>query len=188
MQYMFADDIFNVGRVKVWFHVSRYVYKRLPVQERERCHELVLEWFSVFERQCPDIYVQHMRIMWEEFRRRNDVLNWKYKYLDHAVLIQLFTRCRREHMSGIDTDMNTGMNADNKNTVFLCVQCGREFYHKEYLLRHSLVHKACVYCGKTSPKHKCHKTSTPNLTKEESLKPYLNSFHYKMYSNVKRGI
>ena len=75
MQYMFADDIFNIGRVKVWFHVSRYVYKRLPVQERERCHELVLEWFSVFERQCPDICVQHMRIMWEEFRRRNDVLN-----------------------------------------------------------------------------------------------------------------
>ena len=75
MQYMFADDIFNIGRVKVWFHVSRYVYKRLPVQERERCHELVLEWFPVFERQCSDICVQHMQDKWDKFRCCYDVLN-----------------------------------------------------------------------------------------------------------------
>ena len=75
MQYMFADDIFNVGRIKVWFYVSQNVYKRLPFYEWERCHELVLECFSVFENHCPDICVQHMRITWEEFRRCNDVLN-----------------------------------------------------------------------------------------------------------------
>ena len=75
MQYMFADDIFNVGRIKVWFYVSQNVYKRLPAQERERCHELVLEWFPVFERQCPDICVQHMQDKWDKFRRRNDALN-----------------------------------------------------------------------------------------------------------------
>ena len=74
------------------------------------------------------------------------------------------------------------MNANNKNTVFVCVQCGPEFYDKKYLLRHSLVHKACVYCGKTSPKHKCCKTSSATITKEEAIKPYLNSFHYKMGS------
>ena len=74
------------------------------------------------------------------------------------------------------------MNADNKTTLYLCVQCGREFYHKEYLLRHSLVHKACVHCGKTSPKHKRHKTSSAPATKEEAIKPYLNSFHYKKHS------
>ena len=76
MQHMFADDIFNVGRIKVWFYVTQNVYKRLPFYEQEGCHELVLEWFSVFENQCPDICVQHMRITWEEFRRCNDVLNW----------------------------------------------------------------------------------------------------------------
>ena len=57
MQHMFADDIFNVGRIKVWFYVTQNVYKRLPFYEREGCHELVLEWFSVFENQCPDICV-----------------------------------------------------------------------------------------------------------------------------------
>ena len=77
--------------------------------------------------------------------------------------------------------MNADMNTASKNTVFLCVQCHREFYDKKYLLRHSLVHKAWMYCGKTSPKHKCHKTSSAPVTKEEAIKPYLNSFHYKMH-------
>ena len=45
--------------------------------------------------------------------------------------IQLVMRCQLEHMSGINTDMNAVMNADNKNTEFLCVQGGREFYVKE---------------------------------------------------------
>ena len=91
------------------------------------------------------------------------------------MLIQLIRGCRAGRMSGLNTDMDTAI-------VYLCVQCGREFYTKEYLLRHSLVHKGCVYCGKTSPKHKCHKTFSPPVTKEEALKPYLNSFHYKMAS------
>ena len=32
--------------------------------------------------------------------------------------------------------------------VFVCVQCGKEFYIKSNLMRHSLVHRACIYCGK----------------------------------------
>ena len=108
-------------------------------------------------------------------------LELTYKYAGSSGPIQLARRCRREHMSSINSDMNTDMNTASKNTVYLCVQCGREFYVKEYLLRHSLVHKACVHCGKTSPKHKCHKTLSAPVTKEEAKKPYLNSFHYKLH-------
>ena len=75
MQDMFSDDIFNVGRIDVWFFVTQCVYKRLPHHDRKLCHELVLEWFSVFETNCPDIHVEHMRNKWNAFRRRNDVLN-----------------------------------------------------------------------------------------------------------------
>ena len=53
-------------------------------------------------------------------------------YAGSSVPIQSVTRCRREHMSSINSDMNTDMNAASKNTVYLCIQCGREFYVKEY--------------------------------------------------------
>ena len=75
MQAMFSDEIFNRGRIEVWFYVSQNVYKRLPMREREQCHELVLEWFSLFEIKCPDIHIAHLRNEWSEFRRRDDVLN-----------------------------------------------------------------------------------------------------------------
>ena len=35
---MFADGIFNIGRMKVWFYVSQSVYKKIPAHEREQCH------------------------------------------------------------------------------------------------------------------------------------------------------
>ena len=55
-----------------------------------------------------------------------------------------------------DNDMNL------MNSVFVCVDCGREFYAKAHLLRHSLVHKASKHDDKTSPhKH----TSSPNISK-----------------------
>ena len=97
MQHMFADDSFNVGRIKMWFYVTQNVYKRLPFYEREGCHELVLEWFSVFENQCPDISVQHMCILWEEFRRCNDVLNWN---INMQVILLRFSQ-------SWDVDLNT---------------------------------------------------------------------------------
>ena len=34
MQYLFSDDICNLGWVKVWFYVTQNVYKRLPGHER----------------------------------------------------------------------------------------------------------------------------------------------------------
>ena len=74
MQHMFADDVSSRGRIEVWFYVTQNVYKRLSVHEQERCHELVLEWFSVFEAQWSASHVEHMRIMWDEFRHHN-VLN-----------------------------------------------------------------------------------------------------------------
>ena len=47
--------------------MTQNVYERLPVHERERCHELVLEWFSVFETKWSGSHVEHMRITWDEF-------------------------------------------------------------------------------------------------------------------------
>ena len=38
IQHMFADGIFNIGRMKVWFYVSQSVYKKIPAHEREQCH------------------------------------------------------------------------------------------------------------------------------------------------------
>ena len=65
------------------------------------------------------------------------------------------------------------------NSVFVCVDCGREFYAKAHLLRHSLVHKASKHGDKTSPhKH----TSSPNISKYDALKAYLHSYHYKLWS------
>ena len=71
MQHMFADGVFNRGRIEVWFYVTQNVYERLPVHERERCHELVLEWFSVFEKKWSGSHVEHMRITWDEFPHQN---------------------------------------------------------------------------------------------------------------------
>ena len=168
MQQMFADGIFNIGRMKVWFYVSQSVYEKIPAHEREQCHELLMEWFSVFETKCPVIHVEHMRNKWDEIRRCCNVLNWN---INTYTNLSMISPCRT-------------IERDTVKPIYLCVECEREFYAKEHLFRHSLVHKACVYCGKTSPKHKCHKTTSTTLTKKEALKPYLNCFHYKMYSKV----
>ena len=69
------------------------------------------------------------------------------------------------------------------NSVFVCVDNGQEFYVKAHLLRHTLVHKACKYCGKTSPHRKCIHVSSPNITKQDALKPFMHSYHYKMHLN-----
>ena len=115
---------------------------------------------------CPVIHVEHMQNKWDEIRRCCNVLNWNINTCTNLSMISLCLTMER----------------DTVKPIYLCVECEREFYAKEHLFRHSLVHKACVYCGKTSPKHKCHKTTSTTLTKEEALKPYLNSFHYKMCS------
>ena len=74
-------------------------------------------------------------------------------------------------MSTTNTDMNN---------VYVCVECDRLFHTKYHLLRHSLVHRNCMYCGKSCLNHKCKQTTIPTLTRQEALLPYLNSYHYKM--------
>ena len=74
-----------------------------------------------------------------------------------------------------DTDMSA------MNAVFVCADCGREFYAKAHLLRHTLVHKACQYCGKTSPRHRCKHVTSLSITKQDALKPFLHSYHYKLH-------
>ena len=69
----------------------------------------------------------------------------------------------------------------NECYVCVCVDFGREFYVKAYFLRRTLVHKACKDCGKTSPHRKCKHVSSPNITKEDALKSFLHSYHYKVH-------
>ena len=70
MDHMFTDQIYNFGWVKVWFHISKCVYSKIPVYEKEPFHEAVCEWFSVFEDKCPDCckQLEDMREGWELFK------------------------------------------------------------------------------------------------------------------------
>ena len=154
IDHLFSDEIYNIGRIRVWFYVTQQVYPRLHKQEQQQCHETVCLWFAKFKQKCPEYAkeLDHMRTTWD--------LN------SHAT--------QAWFSLSSDTDIST------MNTVFVCVECGREFYAKAHLLRHTLVHKACKYCGKTSH-HKCKHASSPNITKQDALKPFLHSYHYKMH-------
>ena len=154
IDHLFSDEIYNIGRIRVWFYVTQQVYPRLHKQEQQQCHETVCLWFAKFKQKCPEYAkeLDHMRTTWD--------LN------SHAT--------QAWFSLSSDTDIST------MNTVFVFVECGREFYAKAHLLRHILVHKACKYCGKTSH-HKCKHASSPNITKQDALKPFLHSYHYKMH-------
>ena len=128
MQHMFADGIFNIGRIKVWFYVSQSLYKKIPAHEWEQCHELVMEWFSVFETKCPVIHVEHMRNKWDEIGRCWNVLSWN---INTCTNLSMISPCRTTER-------------DTVKPIYLCVKCEREFYAKEHLFRHNLVHKVCV--------------------------------------------
>ena len=150
---LFSDQIYNIGRIQVCFFVTQQVYPRLPKHEQQQCHEAVCVWFAKFNQKCPDYITEldHMRKTWD---------------LDsHAT--------RTWFSMSPDIAMNT------MNYMFVCVDCGREFHAKAHLLWHSLVHKACSRCGNCSPKHKCKHVSTTNMTKQQALKAYLYSYHYK---------
>ena len=154
MNHLFSDEIYNIGRIHVWFYVTQQVYPRLHKHEQQQFHEIVCLWFAKFKQKFPEYAkeLDHMRTTWD--------LN------SHAT--------QAWFSLSSDTDIST------MNTVFVCVECGREFYAKAHLLRHTLVHKACKYCGKTSH-HKCKHASSPNITKQDALKPFLHSYHYKMH-------
>ena len=144
IEHLFWDQIYNIGRIHVWFFVTQRVYPRLPKHEQQQCHETVCLWFAKFKQKCPDHAeeLDHMRKAWD--------LN------SHATQTW-FTLAP-------DADTST------MNSVFVCVECGQEFYAKAHLLRHSLLHKASRRCGNTSPQHRCKHVSSPNMSKQEALK------------------
>ena len=155
IDHLFSDEIYNIGRIRVWFFVTQLVYPRLHKHEQQQCHETVCLWFAKFKQKCPEYAkeLHHMRTTWD--------LN------SHATQAWFSLTS--------DTAIST------MNAVFVCVDCGREFYVKAHLLRHTLVHKACKNCGKTLPHHKCKHASSPNITKQEALKPFLHSYYYRMH-------
>ena len=66
---LFEDAEFNLGCIEVWFHFTKHVYKRLESHQQARCHQFVLEWFTLFESRCPHYKVQfsNMRETWDAF-------------------------------------------------------------------------------------------------------------------------
>ena len=135
------------------FFVTQQVYPRSPKHEQQQCHEAVCSWFAKFNQKCP------------EYANELDNLRKNLNSQTTQIWFSLSS----------DTDISI------MNAVFVCVDCGREFYVKAHLLRHNLVHKACKYCSKTSPHHKCNYVSTPNINKQDALKPFLHNYHYKMH-------
>ena len=64
---LFSDQIYNIGRIQVWFFVTQHVYPRLPKHEQQQCHEAVCVWFAKFKHKCPDYITEldHMRKTWD---------------------------------------------------------------------------------------------------------------------------
>ena len=50
IEHLFADQIYNFGWVNVWFHISEFLYSRIPIYDKEPFHEAVCKWFYVFEK------------------------------------------------------------------------------------------------------------------------------------------
>ena len=79
------------------------------------------------------------------------------------------------------SDSSTSLASDSSvctvNSVFVCVECGQNFYTKAYLLHHSLVHKACRHCGNTSSHHQGKHFSNPTMSKQDA--PLQNVFQVK---------
>ena len=66
---LFPDQIYNIGRIQVWFLVTQQVYPRLPKHEQQQCHEAVCLWFAKFKQKCPEYakQLEHMRKNWDQF-------------------------------------------------------------------------------------------------------------------------
>ena len=111
IDHLFSDQIYNIGRIRVWFFVSQQVYHRLSKHEQQQCHETVCLWFAKFKQQCPD-YAKELGDMKK---------TWDSNIHTTPTWFTLFT----------DTDMNT------MNSVFVCVGCGQEFYIQAHLLHHT---------------------------------------------------
>ena len=71
-------------------------YKKIPAHEREQCHELIMEWFSVFETKCPVIHVKHMRNKRDEIRHCCNVLNWNINTCTNFSMISLCRTMERD--------------------------------------------------------------------------------------------
>ena len=105
---------------------------------------------------------------WAEVRCHSDLFFANMKYTGSQV--QSAMRLWLQYNSAESTGMNR---------VFLIVDCAREFYVRVFLLRHSLIHKACMHHGKTSPNHKWKQAVSSALSREEALKPWLKCSYVK---------
>ena len=69
IDHLFSDEIYNIGRIQVWFFVSQQVYPRLSNNEQLECHEAVCLWFAKFKQKCTEHAKQldSMRKTWDQF-------------------------------------------------------------------------------------------------------------------------
>jgi len=51
---MFENDIYNRGRVEVWFIMSCDVHNRLPVDQQDSLEECFTKWMSSFLHYLPE--------------------------------------------------------------------------------------------------------------------------------------
>ena len=69
--YMFDDGIYNLGRIEVWYIMSRVVYNLLPPDQRISLNTYFMTWMTTFFQHLPD----------EKQRLETIQASWKAKSL-----------------------------------------------------------------------------------------------------------
>ena len=70
VKYLFSDEKFNYGKIKVWFHFTKHLYPRLSAEEQNQINRYVLQCFSLFEIKCGEYgnHIFHMKEDWDVFK------------------------------------------------------------------------------------------------------------------------
>lgn len=71
---MFIDDIYNRGRICVWFYVTKLVYDKIKAGDRMQYQECVKNWFYVFKQKMGlDIQptLAHLETQWNIYASQN---------------------------------------------------------------------------------------------------------------------
>ena len=73
--YMFDDGIYNLGRIEVWYIMSREVYNRLPADQRISLNTYFMTWMTTFFQHLSD----------EKERLQSIQTSWKTKSLTEDI-------------------------------------------------------------------------------------------------------
>ena len=69
VKYLFIDEKFNYGRIKVWFHFTKYLYPKISSQKQNEMKVYVQQCFVLFENKCKEYQSQllDMKEDWDDF-------------------------------------------------------------------------------------------------------------------------